>query len=275
MKRRIGMNWNYKALQSQTDDEYEFISNVLNDLVQSKSKIKILDVGCSDGYNTIKMFRQFDNIEVVGIDISQDAIQKAQDRIDENVMVFECINIEDVNELNDFYSRYGKFDIVYCSHLVQHLKDVFGFVKKVHYFLLKPKGYFIIKTIDDSTKQANQQNDILHYVLQYYQKYVAPFQELRRYTNRYIGNDISNILDEYYHNIIRYEYQQTTEGLSQEDRLRLFDRCFHFRGLSDCMRHEIPQDKEYLDALARLKESFTEESYVFSTKTLLFVAQNN
>ena len=267
-------NWNYNALKSQTDNEFDFVASVLNEILENKQNVRVLDVGCSDGYNTEKMFGQFDNVDVVGIDISKDAIDKAQSNIKRDNMTFECVNIENDGELNDFYNSHEKFDIVYCSHLVQHLNDVTSFVKKVHYFMLKPQGYFIIKTIDDATKQANQENDMLQNVLYYYQKYVAPFQELRRHTNRYIGSTIPYILDGLYANISRYDYIQTTEGLSVDNRLQLYNKCFHFRGTDDCIRIELPQDKEYLEMLERLKALFVKDDYVFSTTTLLFVALN-
>lgn len=268
------MNWDYKRLQTQADNEFLFVSTVLDKLLQNMADIKILDIGCSDGYETKKMFSKYNNIEVVGIDVSQDAIVKARSNMYSSNMFFECVDIESDNELMSFYEKYGKFDVIYCSHLVQHLKDAIEFIKKVHYFLLRPQGYFVIKTIDDSTKQASQQNEMLHSVLQYYQNYVAPFHELRRYTNRFIGNSMPTVLEKYYSNIEKYEYIQTTMGLSIEARLKLYDKCFHFRTLDGCKRKTLPCDKEYLDSLKRIRELFTKEDYVFSTTTLLFVAQN-
>lgn len=269
------MNWNYDALKKQADSEFDFVSKILRDLLDKDHKIRILDIGCSDGYNTIQMFKQFDNVEVVGIDISKDAIQKAQEQNDGTIMTFECVNIENDDELKALLSRYGKFDVVYCSHLIQHLKRDIDFIKKVHYFLLKPNGYFVIKTIDDSTKCANKQNDILQFVMEYYQKCVAPFQELRRHTNRYIGSEIPTLLSDFYYNVARYEYTQTTKGLSTDERIRLFDKCFHFRVLDNCLRNRTELDKQYESAIKSIKDLFLQDDYIFSTTTLLFVARNN
>lgn len=267
------MNWNYNALKKQTDSEFEFVSKILKELLQTEDKIRVLDVGCSDGYNTSKMFNQFENIEeIIGIDSSEDAIEKAS--TENHGIHFECVDIENADELNDFYFNHEKFDVVYCSHLIQHLANPKTFFKQVHYFLLKPGGYFIIKTVDDSTKFANYQNDVLQYIMWYYQKYVAPFQKLRVHTDRFIGSSVVNLLEGMYYNITCYDYKQTTKNLSKEDRLKLYEKCFHFRGLTDCIRMKLPTDDEYLKAISMIKDLFTRSDYVFSTSTLLFIAQN-
>mgnify|MGYP004480467597 FL=1 len=266
------MNWNYNALRKQTDSEFEFVLKILKELIPNKGKVRVLDVGCSDGYNTSKMFNQFENVEVIGIDSSKDAIKKAS--TENPGIYFECVDIENADELNDFYFNHEKFDVVYCSHLIQHLADPKTFFKQVRYFLLKPGGYFIIKTVDDSTKFANYQNDVLQYTMHYYQTYVAPFQKLRVNTNRFIGSSVVNLLEGMYYNITRYDYKQTTKNLSKEDRLKLYEKCFHFRGLTDCIRMKLPTDDEYLKAISMIKDLFTRNDYVFSTSTLLFIAQN-
>lgn len=81
---------------------------------------KILDVGCGDTYFLSLVKNNFNNVECCGIDVSEEAIMRGDN--DVNI----CIGFAEELPYED-----NKFDIVYCSQLLEHIKDPLVVVKEL------------------------------------------------------------------------------------------------------------------------------------------------
>jgi len=115
---------------------YRFLVETLNKYA-FKNK-KILDIGCGSG--TIDFYLAENGSQVLGIDISEKAIEKCKEssrilKLERNAK-FEVINFpkDSVNQ---------KFDMIICAEVLEHLKKDRLALEKIKN-MLKPKGIVII-----------------------------------------------------------------------------------------------------------------------------------
>lgn len=108
----------------------------LKHLHKLSSPNSILDVGCGGGSFTIELAKQFPKAQIVGIDISNEAITFARKRLQqanvENVL-FEVLSSHQLSYLPN------SFDIVTCTLMCHHLKDdqLIEFLKKSYQIATK------------------------------------------------------------------------------------------------------------------------------------------
>lgn len=121
--------------------------------------IKILDVGCADGYVTYTRFSKLDNVQVEGIDISKNAIEEANRDYASEKFKFSVANIEDVR-----YHPEG-YDLMFCTLVLHHLENPEGAMHRLWSFL-NPNGCLIVRGSDDGTKLNYPQDDDLDFLLQ-------------------------------------------------------------------------------------------------------------
>ena len=95
---------------------------------------KVLDVGCSEGILS-KRLKQ-NGCDVVGIEIDQEAAQKAESFCDELILG----DVESIH-LNNDYEKY--FDIIIFADILEHLKDLLEVLKRFKNYL-NDDGYIII-----------------------------------------------------------------------------------------------------------------------------------
>ena len=69
-------SWNLSKLKRQAINNQDFDEYVLNQSgILENEHLKVLDIGCSNGYKTTMLFDKYSNIEhIVGIDIDEKAI---------------------------------------------------------------------------------------------------------------------------------------------------------------------------------------------------------
>jgi len=105
---------------------------------------KVLDIGCCAGY--ISVWLAGNNANVVGIDISKNAVEAAK----------KHAKIRKVSGRCEFYNKdiikedlknviNGRFDIVIAKDVIEHIKDDGLFLKKIH-DLLKDGGILVLTT---------------------------------------------------------------------------------------------------------------------------------
>src|SRR5581483_10452532 len=99
------------------------------------SNKKILDIGCAEG-DLGKFFKTKKN-QVVGIDISKDAIKIAQKRLDRAIVL-------DVTQ-NKLPFPAKEFDLVICSEVIEHLLSADKLLSEIKR-VLKKDGFLIIST---------------------------------------------------------------------------------------------------------------------------------
>lgn len=108
--------------------------NKILELLKYSRHLRILDVGCATGFLGEKLRKQGNF--VVGIDISEKAIQKAKKYLDE----VYALNIE-----TDPLPKLPKFDLIIMSEIIEHLFQPEESLKKIAKFL-KIGGKLLITT---------------------------------------------------------------------------------------------------------------------------------
>jgi 2-polyprenyl-3-methyl-5-hydroxy-6-metoxy-1,4-benzoquinol methylase len=103
----------------------------------------ILDVGCGGGDLAIELAKHFPKTDVLGIDISNEAIRYARNQIKNTTIKNVRFEVPASPELS--YER-NSFDVITCSLVCHHLKDdeLIGFLKKSYQVA---KKYVIINDL--------------------------------------------------------------------------------------------------------------------------------
>ena len=120
-------SWNLSKLKRQAINNQDFDEYVLNQSgILENEHLKVLDIGCSNGYKTTMLFDKYSNIEhIVGIDIDEKAIDEAIYKFKGNIRYeFKLKSINDLDDTN-------KYDIIYLSYVLQHLRNPKEIIKKL------------------------------------------------------------------------------------------------------------------------------------------------
>ncbi len=100
---------------------------------------KVLEIGCATGFMGEYLIKK-KNCQVFGVELGRDEAEIAKTKLSRVV-------VGDIEDFQTFLQvkKFGKFDIIFATALIEHLKDPWNALKtwKV---LLKPKGAIIIST---------------------------------------------------------------------------------------------------------------------------------
>lgn len=135
------------------------IKKVMKLLQEGNQIIKILDVGCSDGFLTVSRFEEFENIEVVGIDISKEQINIANNENSSEKFQFKVVDVtEGLKEL-----EFG-FDLIFSAYTMHHLKNSDIIMSKL-WDKLNPNGVMMVRSPDDGLKVNFPFDDNMDYLI--------------------------------------------------------------------------------------------------------------
>ena len=263
------MSWNREringvAIASAPEDYAAFEAIGLSEIPDAR----VLDMGCFDGFNTVLKFAPYSNIcEIVGVDPSEQALAYAASSTDDERFCWICADCE------SFDGAENSFDVVYFSHVFQHLQDKEAGLANVMR-LLKPGGYVIIKTVDDSNKMSYPDPDnVMTRLFALYEQYTLPNTEHTRYTDRNNGSKCYTLLKHAgFTNIAIRTTLADTAGKSLEERRALYERCTYFR-------KRIPEGcdpdvaKEIKSLLAAWEQLFERDDYYYASTTFIVIAQ--
>ena len=228
----------------------------------------ILDMGCFDGFNTVLKFAPYENIStVVGIDPETEALDLAGQHTTDQRFTWIRSSAE------EFDAPSSSFDVVYLSHVFQHVRDKEAVAGNA-FRLLKPGGYIVIKTFDDSCKLSYPDpNHVMKRLFNLYETNILPHTEHTRYTDRNNGQKCAGYLSAAGFEEITLKIH-TTDTLNKNvaDRLALFNRYTYFR-------RNIPKDmpsmlaKEYSELLEEWEELFKQDNYLHVSNTFVITAR--
>jgi 2-polyprenyl-3-methyl-5-hydroxy-6-metoxy-1,4-benzoquinol methylase len=119
--------------------------------ISRKGRISLLDYGCGDGYWS-QVFSRFLLCEVTGVDYNPLRLERARSII-KNVKFIEA----DLRETNE---QLGKFDIVFCNQVIEHVKDDVSFLKDIRNHL-KDDSVLILGTPNESCFTQRFRNYIM------------------------------------------------------------------------------------------------------------------
>lgn len=117
-------------------DSAKLNNRIIASQIEPAQSAKILDVGCSDGKELIKMVKNIKNPQIWGVDIDKSAIYSAQK------LGIKAV-IGNIEEGLPFKSNF--FDIVIANQIIEHLNDVDFFIKEIKR-VTRTNGYLIVST---------------------------------------------------------------------------------------------------------------------------------
>ena len=263
------MSWNREridgvAIASAPEDYAAFEAIGLSEMREAC----VLDAGCFDGFNTVLKFAPYGNIvKVVGIDPAASALEIAANRTDDPR--FEWV----ASDCETFDGAGESFDVVYFSHVFQHLADKEAGLRNV-FRLLKPGGFVVIKTVDDSNKMSYPDPDgVMRRLFALYEQYTLPNTPHTQHTDRNNGSKCYTLLKHAgFANIAVRTTLADTSGKSLDERRALFERCTYFRKhVPEGTDPEIAQKiRSLLDAWQAMFEC---DDYYYASTTFVVLAQ--
>lgn len=99
----------------------------------------VLEIGCGTGRHTQKLLAQ--NNQVIGIDISEGMLQAAREKLPP-----EHLHLVHGDFMTYEGFQENQFDVIVCSLVIEHFKDLPGFFKRSATYL-KPGGRMFISEI--------------------------------------------------------------------------------------------------------------------------------
>ena len=102
--------------------------------------VKVLDLGCNNGSLSLFMAKQ--GCEVLGVDLARNIVQTAERSAAQYGIAGARFRAMDF-QLE--WDRPEEFDFVLCSHVIEHVPDDVGFLRKIR-TALKPGGRLMLLT---------------------------------------------------------------------------------------------------------------------------------
>ena len=107
-------------------EKKKHIKNIINNNFYNYNKIeekklRILDLGCGTGENTVAFAQYFINSQIIGIDASKSSIilaNKLKKTLKLKNLIFKIKNIQSKN-----FNKIGKFDFIVCAGVLHHLSN--------------------------------------------------------------------------------------------------------------------------------------------------------
>lgn len=131
---RVEINLNSQFQRRRIEATLDLLVKVSH---RNGSSLRILDIGCGEGYITSEIQKKFPKAEISGLDYSLSSIVTAVDK-------FPGIDFVVANAYDPPYAP-NYFDVVVCNNLWEHVPDPLVLLDKIRR-ITKPGGYLIIST---------------------------------------------------------------------------------------------------------------------------------
>lgn len=167
----IRKSWNFKI---SGDENVAYEDYVLQHYLQHKSDLSLLAIGCGEGRHERNLLKNNVFGKVVGVDISQESINKAREEaLKKNLNInYFC---EDFRKM-DF--KGAKFDVVLFDSSLHHFDNISVFLKNNVVPLLNDKGIVVVfeycgpNRLQWRKSQLNEANRILKTIPQSYRSLI-------------------------------------------------------------------------------------------------------
>ena len=242
-------------------------------------EINILDMGCAYGFVTKDRFSFIPNAKVVGVDRSDKLIEFAKENSMFEGSSYHVIDLEDeevIENIEEIMEERGieKFDIIFASLVIHHLKNPNKLLRKVRRILSKD-GFIIIRGSDDGSMVTYNDDDLI-------KKIIDLHLSCDGISDRLNGRKIySQLVSSGYKNVKMINWVKEISNMDLDERYEIFVERFSYRrnylktvydkdpyNMNNKKRLE---DMDYL--LSELENKFGEESFWYSEIDFVGVAQ--
>lgn len=254
-----------KRLSIQGDGLLELDNALLEPVIKDlknrfpDTELKVLDVGCADGYVTYSRFSSFEGIRILGIDKSEQCILAAREKFQEN-FAFAQINIEDEFELNE------TFHLIFCSYVLPHVAYPIKVLQRI-WNLIISKGILIVRAGDDGWKVTYPYNDA-------FETFIKDKECIPGLSDRECGRKIYSYLKQLTpkSDLIKdVFYPETTTGMNKIEKEAFFEKYYGFRRMylnqalaNESNQHNKRQYQKYMELIEIQKQEFSSNDSIFS-----------
>ena len=125
-----------RYFREQSTSTARFVIPYILSEVNLGPETRVLEVGCGEGGNLVPFLEQVR--DVVGVDISPNKVQKAQDYLADAIAAGQCRVIEtDIRSTS--VQDIGQFDLIFLRDVIEHIPEQHLFLRDIRPYL-KPNG---------------------------------------------------------------------------------------------------------------------------------------
>lgn len=244
-----------------------------------KDKIYILDAGCAYGYVTSDRFSKIENAFTLGVDISNKCLEYAQEHNHSDNIVYEYLDLESEDfddNLTSLMEKYGidKFDIIFSSLVIHHLKNPNRFLRKIRKYLSKD-GFIILRGSDDGSMVSCGDDGLINKIIDMHVKTDG-------ISDRFNGRKLyGQLIASGYKNVKMMSYIKDTSSLDIDEKEDVFLERFAYR--KNYLQNALEKDPYNIEkknaleamvyALDMLENKFSEESFWYCEIDFVAVAK--
>ena len=244
-----------------------------------KDKIYILDAGCAYGYVTSDRFSKIENAFTLGVDISNKCLEYAREHNHSDNIVYEYLDLENEDfddNLTSLMEKYDidKFDIIFSSLVIHHLKNPNRFLRKIRKYLSKD-GFIILRGSDDGSMVSCGDDGLINKIIDMHVKTDG-------ISDRFNGRKLyGQLIASGYKNVKMMSYIKDTSSLDIDEKEDVFLERFAYR--KNYLQNALEKDPYNIEkknaleamvyALDMLENKFSEESFWYCEIDFVAVAK--
>ena len=146
-------DYEIERLNAQEELLWKAQERIYDSFLNGKDMV-ILDIGCSDGFKTVREFDRDNVKKVLALDYAAEAVAKAKANCGSEKFCFEMGNVEDLDfecRLADLMKEHDieAFDVVHLSLVVLHLKNPVNLFTLLRRYIKKDGRIVIVEADDD------------------------------------------------------------------------------------------------------------------------------
>ena len=146
-------DYEIERLNAQEELLWKAQERIYDSFLNGKDMV-ILDIGCSDGFKTVREFDRDNVKKVLALDYATEAVAKAKANCGSEKFCFEMVNVEDQDfecRLADLMKKHDieAFDVVHLSLVVLHLKNPVNLFTLLRRYIKKDGRIVIVEADDD------------------------------------------------------------------------------------------------------------------------------
>lgn len=103
---------------------YQEVKNIL---LAVPAPTSILDVGCGCGYHDLLLAQHSSAEKIIGVDFAEKCIEKSNKEYPHHKIARYHV---DIDNYDDIIKKEGQFDLVVSFHVIEHVSDPEGFLRK-------------------------------------------------------------------------------------------------------------------------------------------------